>query len=116
MVEQADAIFVSPITFFGIGQKVRIGKWPEMVPFVGLLPHLISEQGGLAAALGPEICLSAAMMDCTHRDSFDRILAAVARHHGLPLISADTFLMNFAGDRARPLIFGDLRKTINPSP
>jgi PIN domain nuclease of toxin-antitoxin system len=97
MVEQADAIFVSPITFFGIGQKVRIGKWPEMVPFVGLLPHLISEQGGLAAALGPEICLSAAMMDCTHRDSFDRILAAVARHHGLPLISADTVFDELRG-------------------
>jgi PIN domain nuclease of toxin-antitoxin system len=40
MVKQADAIFVSPITFFGIGQKVRIGKWREMVPFVGM-PHLI---------------------------------------------------------------------------
>ena len=97
MVEQADAIFVSPITFFGIGQKVRIGKWPEMVPFVGLLPHLNSEQGGLAAALGPEISLSATMMDCTHRDSFDRILAAVARHHGLPLISTDTVFDELRG-------------------
>ena len=97
IVEAADAIFASPITFFAIGQKVRIGKWPEMVPFVGLLPHLLSEQGGLAAALGPEICLSAAMMDYTHRDSFDRILAALARHHGLPLISADTVFDELRG-------------------
>jgi hypothetical protein len=48
IVEAADAIFAGPITFFGIGQKVRIGKWPEMVPFVGLLPHLLSEQGGFS--------------------------------------------------------------------
>ena len=30
----ADSVLVSPITFFEIAQKVRLGKWPEMEPFV----------------------------------------------------------------------------------
>ncbi|CAN7605610.1 type II toxin-antitoxin system VapC family toxin [Phyllobacterium sp. LjRoot231] len=90
MIEAAEAVFVSPVSFFEIAQKVRIGKWPEMKPFVNRLPHILDEQYGRVAALTPEISLSAGMMDWTHRDPFDRMLAATAIHHELPLISADT--------------------------
>lgn len=90
MIEQAEGVFVSPITFFEIGQKVRIGKWPEMEPFVPRLANLLGEQGGRIAALAPEICLQAAVMDWTHRDPFDRILAATAISLDMPLISADS--------------------------
>ena len=36
-IEAVDTVLVSPITFFEIAQKVRLGKWPEMEPFVGRL-------------------------------------------------------------------------------
>ncbi|WP_234710629.1 type II toxin-antitoxin system VapC family toxin [Sinorhizobium arboris] len=29
LLAQADSVLVSPISLFEIGQKVRIGKWPE---------------------------------------------------------------------------------------
>jgi PIN domain nuclease of toxin-antitoxin system len=89
MIEHAEAVFVSPVSFFEIGQKVRLGKWPEMGRFTARLPNLLADQGGQIAALTPEISLSAGMMDWAHRDPFDRILAATAIHYGLPLISAD---------------------------
>ena len=88
-VEKAEIIFVSPISFFEIGQKTRLGKWPEMVPLLNDLPSLLTQQGGDIAALEPAICLSAATMDWDHRDPFDRMLAATALHYGLPLVSAD---------------------------
>jgi PIN domain nuclease of toxin-antitoxin system len=88
-IEQAQAVLVSPITFFEIGQKVRLGKWPEMEPFLNRLTSLLEEQGGGVAELDPTICLQAATMPWPHRDPFDRLLAATALHNSLPLVSAD---------------------------
>jgi PIN domain nuclease of toxin-antitoxin system len=85
----ATAVYVSPISFYEIGQKVRLGKWPEMQPFIDRLPLLLEEQGGRIAGLTPAIALAGAAMDWSHRDPFDRILAATAEHYGLPLVSAD---------------------------
>ncbi|MCA1443265.1 type II toxin-antitoxin system VapC family toxin [Ensifer sp. IC4062] len=89
LITEADNVFVSPISLFEIGQKVRIGKWPEMEPFVGNLPSLLEQQGGRVAALAPEICLKGAILAWEHRDPFDRLLAASALDLGMPLISAD---------------------------
>ena len=88
-IEAADAVLVSPITFFEIGQKVRIGKWPEMQPHVETLPRILTDQGGLAAPLTPQVCLRAALWSWDHRDPFDRLIAATAVEAGLTLVSAD---------------------------
>ena len=88
-IERAQTVLVSPISFFEIGQKVRIGKWPEMAPFVGRLAGLLEEQGGAIADLDPLICLDAGTMSWARRDPFDRLLAATAARRGLPIVSAD---------------------------
>lgn len=75
---QADNVFVSPISFFEIGQKVRLGKWPEMQPWVDNLPSLLEEQGGSIADLDPFVCLTSGTMQWEHRDPFDRLLAATS--------------------------------------
>ncbi len=85
----ADAVFVSPISFFEIGQKVRLGKWPEMETMVAELPSLLQRQGGRTAALEPSICVAAGVLAWPHRDPFDRLIAATAMHYALPLVSAD---------------------------
>jgi PIN domain nuclease of toxin-antitoxin system len=82
-------IYFFPISFFEIAQKVRLGKWPEMEPFVATLPALLVEQGGYAARLDPTICNMAGLMDWAHRDPFDRIVAATAMNMKLTLVSAD---------------------------
>ena len=89
-IEKAESVFVSPISFFEIAQKTRIGKWPQMEPFLDRLPDMLRTQGGVVAVLSPEIALMAGFMPWSHRDPFDRFLAATAAHYGLPLISADT--------------------------
>lgn len=86
----ADLVTVSPISFFEIAQKVRLGKWPEMAPFVESLAALLEEQGGVIADLDANICIAAGVMAWPHRDPFDRLLAATALRRSTPLISADT--------------------------
>jgi PIN domain nuclease of toxin-antitoxin system len=97
VIEQAGDVFVSPISLFEIGQKVRLGKWPEMAPFVGRLPDLLREQGGRIAALTPQICLKASMLDWQHRDPFDRIVAATAIENRVAILSADAVFDGLAG-------------------
>lgn len=89
-IQNADAVCVSPISFYEIGQKVRIGKWAEMAPIAADLPAILAEQGGQQAPLTGGICLEAAVMDWGHRDPFDRLLAATSRQTAMPLVSADT--------------------------
>ena len=89
-IDTADTVLVSPISFFEIAQKVRMGKWPQMSAFVQDLPTLLERQGGLTADPEPAICVAAGLMDWSHRDPFDRLLAASAKHYGVMLVSADT--------------------------
>ena len=88
-IKSASTVLVSPISFYEIAQKVRLGKWPQMAPLVDSLPKLLSDQGGKIARLEPEIALRAGLMDWAHRDPFDRVLAATALYFKLSIVSAD---------------------------
>ncbi|MGI0490131.1 type II toxin-antitoxin system VapC family toxin [Pantanalinema rosaneae CENA516] len=89
-IETSPIVYVSPVSFFEIGQKARLGKWPEIAPFGRRLPDLLHEQGGIVAPFTPEICIEASLMEWQHRDPFDRLLAATARTLDIPLVSTDT--------------------------
>lgn len=88
-ISAASAVRVSPISFFEIGQKVRIGKWPEMEPHLDTLPDRLREQGGFAAESTFDVALAASRLDWTHRDPFDRLIAATATVSGMTFVSAD---------------------------
>ncbi|MEP7455820.1 type II toxin-antitoxin system VapC family toxin [Phyllobacterium sp. SB3] len=90
MIEHADEIYVSAMSFYEMSQKVRMGKWPEMEPFIEKVQEALEKSGAHIIAVGAEISLLAGMMDWTHRDPFDRMLAATAIHLQLPLVSADS--------------------------
>lgn len=87
--DAATVRLVSPVSFYEVAQKVRLGKWPEMMLFVGQLTRLIREQGIKATHFDVEVCLRAGTMDWAHRDPFDRLLAATALRLDVPIISAD---------------------------
>lgn len=88
-IADADVVWVSAICFFEIAQKARLGKWPEVVGVVEGLPALHEAQGGRIAPLDAETCLSAGSLPWTHRDPFDRLIAATALRRQLTLVSAD---------------------------
>lgn len=85
----AERVALSVITFYEIGQKVRLGKWPAMVPFAPKLVEQALEDGFDLVPLSPTAALTASLLDWQHRDPFDRMIAVVARQERLLLISAD---------------------------
>ena len=88
-LETAEVVYVSPVSLFEIGQKVQVGKWPQMAPVVDELPDQLARQGVLSAPLDARICLRAGTMTWDHRDPFDRLLAATSLETDVPLVSAD---------------------------
>lgn len=60
-----------------------------MEPWVKLLPQLLEKQGGAVAPLDQQINLAAGLLEWSHRDPFDRLLAATAAQMKLPLVSCD---------------------------
>lgn len=60
-----------------------------MTPLIDSLPKHLVDQGAKVARLEPEICLRAGALDWTHRDPFDRLLAATALYFKIAIVSAD---------------------------
>lgn len=98
-IRDARSVLVSPISIYEIAQKVHLGKWPQMLPYLSRLPELVAEQGSVYARVEPELCLRAATLDWPHRDPFDRMLAATALHHGAAILSTDTAFDTMPGLR-----------------
>ena len=91
-ITTSDVVYLSPISFFEIGQKVRTGRWAEMEAHVHSLPDILRNQGGVLAPFSPDICLRASLMDWQHRDPFDRLILATAEIMQVPLVSKDSAL------------------------
>ncbi|EBA05758.1 type II toxin-antitoxin system VapC family toxin [Sagittula stellata] len=86
----ATRVALSVISLYEIGQKVRLGKWPEMDAFASDLAVQAQNDGIDLLPLSPAAALQAALLDWEHRDPFDRMIACVARAEGLDLVSSDT--------------------------
>jgi PIN domain nuclease of toxin-antitoxin system len=95
-IEAAESVAVSVISLYEIGQKVRLGKWPEMAPHALGLIDVAERQGAWLLPISSGVSLVASMMEWSHRDPFDRIIAAVATAQGFALISADTIFDELA--------------------
>lgn len=94
-ITQAQTVSISPISIYEIGQKCRLGKWDEMLPYLDKLPELAKSQGAIWAPITPEIFLKASKIEWEHRDPFDRIIAATAVLGSLHVITTDKALSEF---------------------
>ncbi len=107
-IETARTVYVPPCSFHEITQKHRSGKWPEVEDIVRRLPQLLRAQGGTVAPYTAEMAILSGSMAWSHRDPFDRMIAATAIELACPLVSKDTAfdeLDDFPGWQSR--IWGD---------
>ena len=67
-IEAAETVSVSAISLYEIGQKVRLGKWPEMVAHHLKLIDIADEQGVRLLPVSALASLAAADFGWPHRD------------------------------------------------
>ncbi|MEL7177989.1 MAG: type II toxin-antitoxin system VapC family toxin [Pseudomonadota bacterium] len=88
-VSSSSLVSVSAISFYEIGQKVRLGKWDTMQAYSASLEEHAASVGYDVLSISAATALAASRMDWVHRDPFDRIIAAQALSLDVPLVSSD---------------------------
>lgn len=86
---------VSAATAYEISNKVRIGKWPEADELAHRFMQIVESHGFAPLPVTPEHALEAGLIAVSHRDPFDRLLAAQAKLEGIPLVTADPVFREF---------------------
>lgn len=92
-----EELFVSAVTGYELAQKYRLGRMPDALPLIQAYGDAVS---GLLAEHLPvtaEHGVRAGLLDWTHRDPFDRILAAQAVSQDLTLVTRDRAMSSAPG-------------------
>lgn len=96
LIDLNNEILVSAASLYEISLKVRKGKLPEAAEFESdLVENIEGRLGYLVLSLEPEVMVRAARFDDSHADPFDRMIAAHAIQHNLPILSTDDKLDAF---------------------
>ena len=82
-------VFVSVASAWEIAIKVGLGKWPEARDLLFDFERHMDDAGFELLPITVAHVRAAGLMGATHRDPFDRILAAQATIDGLVLVTAD---------------------------
>lgn len=91
-----DEIFVSAVSAWEIATKYRLGKLPEAQELAEDFLSVVPASGYTFLPITPEHALRAGRLPGSHKDPFDRMLAAQAIHEDLTLLSNDDQLDQFA--------------------
>jgi len=85
-------IFVSAVSGIELGIKVRLGKLPQMVPFISNFGSAIEADGFHHLGIDYEHAVRAGLMPGDPRDPFDRLLAAQALIEEMTVVTRDPAL------------------------
>ncbi len=81
---------VCAISLYQIGQGLRLVKLEAMAPLARELVDIASKDGVYLTLLNLLQAVKAWLLDWTHRDPFDRIIAAVALGENATIVSSDS--------------------------
>ena len=95
----APGLAISSVSFYEIAQKVRLGKWPQMAAHLRRLENLAAAQSVSVLSIAADVALLAGQLDWSHRDPFDRMLAATALVGRMDFVSIDTAFDDVPGLR-----------------
>jgi PIN domain nuclease of toxin-antitoxin system len=102
LIDLNNEILVSAASLYEISLKVRKGKLPEAAEFESdLVENIEGRLGYLVLSLEPEVMVRAARFDDSHADPFDRMIAAHAIQHNLPILTTDDKLEAFGVRRLK---------------
>jgi PIN domain nuclease of toxin-antitoxin system len=90
-------LLISPVSIWEMSIKYKLGKWPEVAPFIddALYHRFIQELNAEELLVSSRHTRLAGQIDMSHKDPFDRLLVAQAILEGIPIISKDSMLDTF---------------------
>lgn len=89
-------IYVSAVSVWEISTKYRLGKLPEASSVAEDVPKWVKRAGFQALNVTLEHAQLAGSWNVSHRDPFDRMLAAQAKLEKMPLASIDAAMQLFS--------------------
>jgi PIN domain nuclease of toxin-antitoxin system len=87
--DTATGLLVSAASSWEIAIKYRLGRLPLPEPPEHYVPSRSRAVGAEPLAIGHAHALAVSTLPPLHRDPFDRLLIAQARHPGIPIMTAD---------------------------
>ena len=88
-------VFVSATSVWEIATKFRLGKLPDAAEVARNVPEWITRAGFQPMPVTGEHAQLAGSWNLSHRDPFDRMLAAQAKLEKIPLATVDVLLKDF---------------------
>ena len=96
LLEDPDnALLVSAVSAFEIATKHRLGKLPGAAVLLDQYALTLRELSASDLPITTAHALKAGSWNTSHRDPFDRLLAAQASVEQLPLVSVDALMAEF---------------------
>lgn len=92
---EENEVLVSAASAWEIATKFRLGRLPDAKGAVARFAELVEADGFTHLPLTHRHALLAGNFDLSHRDPFDRILAAQAIVEGVPLLTRDPVFAEF---------------------
>lgn len=89
IADRGNELLVSAASAWEISTKVHLGKLPPAQPLVDNYSRLVAQLGGTAMPIDEHHALFAGALDWSHRDPFDRMLAAQAVLENARLVTRD---------------------------
>lgn len=89
LIHRAGEVMVSAASAWEISTKFRLGRLPTAVDLVGDFEGYLAREQFAGLPVSVEHGMRAGLLPGTHRDPFDRMLAAQAQIEGLALVSND---------------------------
>lgn len=97
IADPAVTLQVSAATVWEMAIKVRSGRWPQVEPLLAGFEEVARRLGAQLLDISAADARRAGLLEWEHRDPFDRMLAAQATLHQLPLVSRDPAFRDVAG-------------------
>ncbi|MGN7293658.1 type II toxin-antitoxin system VapC family toxin [Rhizobium sp. SAFR-030] len=93
--DRSNEVAVSTISAFEIATKHRIGKWPEVEAIASDFAALVAAEDFRILPVDHAHALLAGRFPLSHKDPFDRIIAAQSRLEGMTLVTTDAAFQGF---------------------
>jgi PIN domain nuclease of toxin-antitoxin system len=97
--DPASSVYVSAVSAWEIATKHRLGKLPQAEVLVSGFDRHRRRLGADELNITAEHSLLAGSLDWSHRDPFDRMLAAQSLVESLTIITGDGIFADFTGVR-----------------